>query len=57
KNEVRPLHYAAARGILNIVSRLLDGGADARTANHQGTTPLHKAAAFGHAGIVRILQQ
>lgn len=49
------LHYAAARGVLNIILRLLSSGAEPDVANVQGSTPLHKACAFGQNAVVKKL--
>lgn len=45
-----PLHFAAHRGYLNIVTLLLDAGADvnAQEGNYSKSTPLHWAASGGH---------
>lgn len=50
-----PIHYAACRGVLNIVVRLLNNGAEPDVANVQGFTPLHKACAFGQGAVVKKL--
>ena len=34
---------------------LIDGGADASTADSRGWTPLHRAAAGGHEAVARLL--
>lgn len=40
-----PLHFAAARGDLSVVSAIIDAGADPTIADKMGRTPLHYAAA------------
>ena len=50
-----PLHYAACRGVLNIIVRLLASGAEPDMANVQGSTPLHKACMFGQNAVVKKL--
>lgn len=50
-----PIHYAACRGVLNIIVRLLSSGAETDVANVQGSTPLHKACAFGQNAVVKKL--
>ena len=50
-----PLHWAASRGVLNIVVALLAAGADINAANAQGISPLHKAAVFGQMAIIKNL--
>ena len=52
-----PLHFAAARGVLNHVVWLLDGGAAPDTANSQGMTPAMKASIQGHLVIVKKLAE
>ena len=52
------LHSATINGFTNIVSMLLEAGADiASNKNSRGYTPLHVAAEKGHAAIVRLLIQ
>lgn len=51
-----PLHFAAHRGFAEIVTALLDAGADVRARETvNDSTPLHWAAEGGHPGIVRTL--
>ena len=52
-----PLHFAAHRGYLNIVTLLLDAGADvnAKEGNYSQSTPLHWAATGGHLEVVKLL--
>jgi len=57
--EYTPLHYAAARGLLELVRELVEKrnvGADLPT-NGKKNTPLHMAAAGGHLDIVAYLVQ
>lgn len=49
------LHTAAAKGDLASLSLLLAAGADPDTVDHQRSTPLISAAAFGHAKVVQAL--
>eukprot|EP00953_Heterococcus_sp_UTEX-ZZ885_P004572 2972-Heterococcus_DN1.PRE.2 len=50
-----PLHYAASKGVVGIITRLLDKGADAGLSNAQGTTPLMKAATNAQVATVKML--
>jgi ankyrin repeat protein len=43
------------RGVLNIVLKLIDKKADVGAMNASGTQPIHKAAIYGNAGIVKKL--
>lgn len=49
------LHTAAAKGDLASLSLLLGAGADPDTVDHQRSTPLISAAAYGHAEAVQAL--
>jgi tetratricopeptide (TPR) repeat protein len=49
------LHYAAAKGHLDILMMLLASGSDVGARNRGGTTPLHSAAMNDHGQIVTIL--
>ena len=50
-----PLRYAAERGDLDAVTRLLSLGADPRMADQHGITPLQAAVAEGHEAIALLL--
>lgn len=52
-----PLHRAARAGAYNIVSILLQNGADANAINELGETPLHMAAYSDCAETIDLLQQ
>ncbi|MBG77403.1 MAG: hypothetical protein CL570_00010 [Alphaproteobacteria bacterium] len=53
--EASPLHLAALYNRVNVVKRLLRGGADINHAEAHGITPLVVAAHYGHLNIVQIL--
>jgi ankyrin repeat protein len=46
---------AACQGFPNVVSQLLDAGADVNARNGVGFTPLHEAAEAGHTEVVSLL--
>ena len=53
-----PLHCATWKGHTDVVSVLLDAGADVNAVNqntHWGTTPLHAAAHANQAAIAKLL--
>jgi len=50
-----PLHYAAEKGHLPIVSFLIAKGANKKVIDEKGKTPLHYAIAKGHLTIVSLL--
>ncbi|XP_046384322.1 uncharacterized protein LOC124154554 isoform X2 [Ischnura elegans] len=52
-----PLHWAACYGNRDIVSCLIDRGADTNAMNASGATPLHDAVSRGDAEIVEELLQ
>lgn len=51
------LHYAAAKGHLDLLMMLLASGSDVGARNRGGTTPLHSAAMNDHGDIVSVLLQ
>jgi ankyrin repeat protein len=51
----RPIHVACARGNLEEISALLDGGADVNAAGEIGNRPLHEAVGQGHLTVVQFL--
>jgi len=58
KDDSTPLHCAVWKGHLEVVSTLLDAGADVNAVNqndHWGNTPLHAAAHANHAAIAQLL--
>jgi ankyrin repeat protein len=57
KLEVKPLHWASARGQKNMVELLLKAGADtkAQDPNNDDFTPLHWASEEGHLPVVKQL--
>jgi len=57
ENGVSPLYFATAHGNLEIVSFLLDNGADPDIRRRDGMTPLHWAAIEQHAEIAKLLLQ
>ena len=57
KNGASPLRDAACRGFENVVSMLLDHGADPFPPKSKGYSPVEEAALFGHEGTVKLLLQ
>lgn len=51
------MHYAAARDVLNIIVILLEANGDPTLANHQGITPVHKAAIYGQTAVIKRLSE
>eukprot|EP00913_Durusdinium_trenchii_P022581 g21208.t1 len=49
------LHWAAAKGHVNVVSILLEARVDAHALDKSGRTCLHKAAEFGQVAVVALL--
>jgi ankyrin repeat protein len=52
---VTGLHVAASFGLENIITMLLEKGADATAQDRSGRTALHWAAGSGHEAVVRLL--
>jgi len=50
-----PLHYAVVTKHLEIVSLLLERGADVNAQDNEGWTPCHRAAYWGYFNIVDLL--
>jgi ankyrin repeat protein len=50
-----PLHYAAAKGHLNVVEFLVSKGANVNARNSSGATPLYLAKGFGRKEVVEFL--
>lgn len=59
RNDMRqtPLHLAVLTGQARIVRRLVCAGADTRTVDHDGNTPLHIAVAAGDFPCVKALTE
>lgn len=55
--DVSPLYHASSIGLVYIVQRLLDEGADVNTAAEDLASAFLVAAGFGHEAVVRILLQ
>ncbi|KAM0261878.1 hypothetical protein ACHAQJ_002081 [Trichoderma viride] len=49
------LRWAAAKGLIEVVRRRLDEGADVNAADKDGWTPLHAASEYGHVEVARLL--
>lgn len=50
-----PLHEAVLNGDLDILSLLIDHGAQTNIQDNSGSTPLHWAAKLGHESVVSLL--
>ena len=53
--EAQPLHFAATNGDVELVSLLLDRGAEINAATQDGWTALHFACLRGNEGLVQLL--
>ena len=52
-----PIHFAAAGGYTNVLTVLLENGAEVNATNKSGRTPLHEAALRGRLEAARLLLQ
>lgn len=50
-----PLHVAAAKGYIRVMSMLVQGGGDLNTQDIDGWTPLHAAAHWGQREACQLL--
>ena len=55
KSGMSTLHYAASLGSVNIVTMLLDAGADPQVIDKYGKTPLHLAVQNDHLEVLQLL--
>ncbi|KAF3905818.1 Ankyrin-2 [Arthrobotrys entomopaga] len=55
KDGFTPLHKAAERGYVDIITTLLDAGADIESPSNAGSTPLLIAVKFGYTQAVEVL--
>ena len=53
--EYTPLHYAATRGLLNLVQRLLQLNAEVNSCTPRKSTPLLLASQYGYTDVVQLL--
>ena len=51
----RPLHVACARGFVEEIAALIEGGAEVNAPGELGNTPLHEAVSQGHMEPIRFL--
>lgn len=57
QHNITPLHVAAKWGKANMVTLLLDKGANLEAKTRDGLTPLHCAARSGHENVVEVMIQ
>ncbi|KAF3423546.1 hypothetical protein E2986_00039 [Frieseomelitta varia] len=50
-----PIHWAADRGYLEIIKKLIEKGTDVNAQDEDGQTPLHYAVSCGHHHVVEYL--
>ncbi|KAK9298373.1 hypothetical protein QLX08_008278 [Tetragonisca angustula] len=50
-----PIHWAADRGYLEIIQKLIEKGTDVNAQDEDGQTPLHYAVSCGHHHVVEYL--
>ena len=55
KQQMRPLHLAASHNEAEIVSMLIEAGAELRCFDEENGTPLHYACMEGNVKIVNLL--
>ena len=55
QNQIQPIHVASKWGKTNMVTLLLDSGAELENHTRDGLTPLHCAARSGHDQVVDLL--
>lgn len=48
-------HMSLYRGVLNIVIKLIDKQADVGATNSAGAQAIHRASAYGNAGVIKKL--
>ena len=47
------MHWAASRGVLNIINKLMNKKGDPGGINNHGCQPIHKAAIYGNTVIIK----
>lgn len=55
ENGMLPIHWAADRGDVDILTCLVEAGSDVNALDEEGQTPLHYAASCGHKEVVKYL--
>ena len=56
-NQVNLIHYAAERGYVQVVKKLIDSGINVNTPtpSYRKRTPLHYASLYGHLEVAKLL--